>query len=114
MSSIEQLITPQRVYMNILEHLRSQMNVASLDSHDIKNLKIEKVVIGNFTTSFHFSVEVTRTFKATSSVIAMPDSTLPAVDKTVTSRIVGVLDETLEPGANHPIFNFNAWEDKPE
>lgn len=114
MSSIEHLITPQHVYSNIVEHLRSQMNVASLDSNDLKNLTIEKVVVSNFTTAFHFSIDVERTFKATSSVIALPTSGTPAVDKVVNEKIVGVLEETLEPGANHPIFNFNAWVHKPE
>lgn len=110
MSSIEQLITPPKIYANIVEHLRSQMNWGTLDSNDLSDLKIHKVVISAFTTAYHFSINVKRVIKYSSNTsgIILPDG-VDAKDKEVVESYHGSLEETLEPGANHPIFNFTAF-----
>lgn len=107
MSSIEQLITPQHVYTNIIEHLRSQLSVAVLDSSDLKNLIIDRVEVAAFGSRYHFSIEREVEQTNDSSLIILSSPTKPTFEL-VTERYVGYLEETLEPGANHPIFNFQA------
>uniref|UniRef100_A0AAU8GM51 Virion structural protein n=1 Tax=Salmonella phage vB_STmST313_KE31 TaxID=3161181 RepID=A0AAU8GM51_9CAUD len=109
MSSIEQLITPQYVYSNIVEHLRSQLNVKQLNSSELSGLEITEVEVAAFGSRYHFVVNHTQVEQVTSSIIDL-GATKPsrAEPKSVTRNIAGYLEETLEPGATHPIFNFNA------
>lgn len=110
MSSIEQLITPQYVYSNIVEHLRSQLNVATLNSTELSDLSIVEVEIAAFGTRYHFNVDYMREEKQESSLLLLshPPKMAPPKVEMVKRTIVGYLEETLEPGANHPTFNFSA------
>ncbi|WPJ72097.1 hypothetical protein DEEACLCL_00080 [Salmonella phage CRW-SP2] len=107
MSSVEQLITPQYVYSNIVEHLRSQLSVKTLNSSELSNLRITEVEIAAFGSRYHFEVERTVTEDVESSIIEL-STPRKGKAQTVTKTIVGYLEETLEPGANHPTFNFQA------
>lgn len=107
MSSIEQLITPQYVYSNIVEHLRSQLNVGMLSSTDLSNLQIVEVEIGAFGSRYHFNIDYTRTEKE-SSIIALSEPVKPTEPVAVTRTIIGYLEEMLEPGAQRPTFDFQA------
>lgn len=109
MSSIEQLITPQYVYSNIVEHLRSQLNVGTLSSTELSNLIITEVEVAAFGSRYHFNVDYTRVEEQQSSIIALAVQATPRKDPvSVTRTIVGYLEETLEPGATRPTFNFQA------
>lgn len=106
MSSIEQLITPQYVYSNIVEHLRSQLNVATLNSSELSDLKITEVEVAAFGSRYHFSVE-RETVQESSSLVLLSHPVKPSMEK-VQQVIVGYLEETLEPGASRPTFDFQA------
>lgn len=109
MNSIEQLITPQHVYCNIVEHLRSQLNVGTLSSTDLSDLKIIEVEVAAFGSRYHFNVDYTRVEEQESSIIALSTPVNPRKEPvSVTRGIVGYLEETLEPGATRPTFNFQA------
>lgn len=109
MSSIEQLITPQYVYSNIVEHLRSQLNVGTLSSTDLKDLQITEVEVAAFGSRYHFNVDYTRIEEEKASIIALTAPTNPRKEPvSVTRTVVGYLEETLEPGATRPTFNFQA------
>lgn len=107
MSSVEQLITPQYVYSNIVEHLRSQLNVGTLYSSELSNLEITEVEIAAFGTRYHFKVEREVLEDPTSSIIAL-SAPVKGEPKTVKKTIVGHLEEVLEPGATRPTFDFQA------
>ncbi|QKE54852.1 hypothetical protein AC4HA11_1930 [Escherichia phage vB_EcoA_4HA11] len=110
MSSIEQLITPQYVYSNIVEHLRSQLNVGTLNSTDLKDLQIVKVEVAAFGSRYHFNVEYTREEKQESSMLLLshPPKIAPPKVEMVKRTIIGYLEEKLEPGAQRPTFDFQA------
>lgn len=109
MSSVEQLITPQHVYSNIVEHLRSQLNVGTLSSSELSNLVIIEVEIAAFGSRYHFNVDYTRVEEKESSIIALATPVSPRKDPVaVTRTIIGYLEETLEPGAQRPTFDFQA------
>lgn len=109
MSSIEQLITPQYVYSNIIEHLRSQLNVGTLSSTDLSNLQIIEVEVAAFGSRYHFNVDYTRVEEQQSSIIALATPVSPRKEPvTVTRTIVGYLEEKLEPGAQRPTFDYQA------
>lgn len=109
MSSIEQLITPQYVYSNIVEHLRSQLNVGTLSSTSLSNLLIVEVEVAAFGTRYHFNIDYERMEeKKTSSIIALSEPTGRSVPVLVKHTIVGYLEETLEPGASRPTFDYQA------
>lgn len=105
MSSIEHLITPQYVYSNIVEHLRSQLNMGTLDSSDLSDLEITRIEIMAFSTRYHFSIHLEREEGVQSSIIELGDA---EVSKVVKRLIVGRLEEILEPGAERPTFDFQA------
>lgn len=107
MSSVEHLITPQYVYSNIVEHLRSQLNVGTLYSSELSNLVITEVEVAAFGSRYHFSVERKVTEEVSSSIIELSTPVRGEI-KTVEKVIVGYLEETLEPGATRPTFNFQA------
>ncbi len=108
MSSIEQLITPQYVYSNIVEHLRSQLNVGTLSSTALSNLQIVEVEVAAFGSRYHFNVDYTRMEEEQSSIIALSTPNPRSNPVSVTRTVVGYLEETLEPGATRPTFNFQA------
>lgn len=108
MSSIEQLITPQYVYSNIVEHLRSQLNVGTLSSTALSNLQIVEVEVAAFGSRYHFNVDYTRMEEEQSSIIALSTPNPRSNPVSVTHTVVGYLEETLEPGATRPTFNFQA------
>lgn len=109
MSSIEQLITPQYVYSNIVEHLRSQLNVGTLNSSSLSNLVIDEVEIAAFGSRYHFSVEYERMEEQeASSIIALAEPVKKLPPQLVKHTIVGYLEETLEPGATRPTFDYQA------
>lgn len=105
-ATIEELITPQYVYSNILEHLRSHLNVKTLNSSELSNLSIVEVEIAAFGTRYHFNVERTYTDEVeSSSMLLLPSKTAKKVE-TKKTVYFGFLEETLEPGATRPTFEF--------
>lgn len=108
MSSIEQLITPQHVYSNIVEHLRSQLNVASLSSSELSDLQITEVEVAAFGSRYHFTVDREVSEVPKSSIIALSAPVKHSAPVTVKKTIVGYLEEVLEPGAQRPTFDFQA------
>ena len=108
MSSIEQLITPQYVYSNIVEHLRSQLNVGTLSSTALSNLQIIEVEVAAFGSRYHFNVDYTRMEEEQSSIIALATPNPRSNPVSVTRTVVGYLEGTLEPGAQRPTFDFQA------
>lgn len=109
MSSVEQLITPQYVYSNIIEHLRSQLNVGTLSSTALANLQIIEVEVAAFGTRYHFNVDYTRVEEEKASIIALATPVNPRSNPvSVTRTIIGYLEETLEPGAARPTFDYQA------
>ncbi|AUG87708.1 hypothetical protein HOS54_gp002 [Klebsiella phage Menlow] len=109
MSSIEQLITPQYIYSNIVEHLRSQLNIGTLNSSELSDFKIHEVEIAAFGSRYHFEIKRTVVEDVTSSLLDLSAAKPNRAEPTeVVKQYVGYLEETLEPGATRPTFNFRA------
>lgn len=109
MSSIEQLITPQYIYSNIVEHLRSQLNIGTLNSSELSDLKIQEVEIAAFGSRYHFEIKRTVVEQVTSSLLDLSAAKPNRAEPTeVVKQYVGYLEEVLEPGATRPTFDFRA------
>lgn len=110
MSSIEQLITPQYIYSNIVEHLRSQLNIGTLNSSELSDFKINEVEIAAFGSRYHFEIKRKVVEDVTPSVLLLshPPKLPKSVPTEVVKQYVGYLEEVLEPGATRPTFDFKA------
>lgn len=111
MISIEQMITPPHILPNIVEHLRSHLDIRTLYSSELSDLKIIEIEIQAFSTCYNFSIDRTTSEEVTSSIIDL-GATKPVrgVPKTLTRTYIGQLIEILEPGAQHAKFDFKILE----
>lgn len=97
------LMVPERIRINIFEHIRSHLNLAELKGSQLGDFEITDVVVSALNTKYHFFVGYKHVVKGTSSIIA---GVPPTEDKETYFWYRGVLKETMLPNQQYPLFDF--------
>lgn len=108
--SVAKLVTPQYIYSNIVEHLRSQIDVAELRASELSSFEIEDVAIKAFGTRYYFRVlrESEKRVESTSMLLLSHPPKAKAEFVQIREIWSGWLDEFLEPGQERAQFDFQA------
>jgi len=107
MFDIEKLVTAN-TRVQILQHLRSELNVGSLKYSEIEDLEFTDMIITAFATEYRFNLVYTRedTGIAESSLIDL-GGVKPQAPKVTSQAYSGSIAEILEPGAEFPVFEVS-------
>lgn len=98
---------PQNIFINIFEHMRSQLNVRECSIHDFGNLEFTDIIFGPNYTRYEFNIDHCAE-ETKPSVIIGGETT-----KTVAYHTYrGYLKVIVDPSSQFPLFEFTAVRDR--
>lgn len=113
MNVVDKLISPS-MYMKLVEHLRSHLDVPVLSTFDLLEMEVDEVQIRGFKTEYFWEVMYRQKdveVDVEPSLLIIPGAAKKTKEKqTFFFRLRGVLAETLYPGQEQAQFEFAVTE----